>query len=159
MAAGESVSVMPDLHGWHVGSAWQRKDQPGKWACDFTSFSCGLSMGNLGFLTTWWPSSKGKHPKGARRHCPYLTVQVTRCHFNHPRFIEAVTKSIQFLGRGHRSQDSTEREQAQIVRRMHRTEDIVVAIFRNDNRRYCCNYLWKRQSTSLTNHRKLRRRN
>lgn len=109
LAAGESVSELPALHGWHVGSAWRRKDQPGKWAHDFMSSSCGLSMGNLGFLTTWWSSSKGKHPKKARRHHPYLTVQVTRCHFNHPRFIEAVTKSIQFLGRGHRSQDSTER--------------------------------------------------
>ena len=55
-----------------------------------------------GFLTTEWANSKGNHPGRTRRHFPYLILEVTWCCFNYPLFIKAVTKSLQFQGRGHR---------------------------------------------------------
>ena len=55
-----------------------------------------------GFLTTGWANSKVNHRRRARRHFPYLILEVTWCCFNHPLFIKAITKSLQFQGRGHR---------------------------------------------------------
>ena len=55
-----------------------------------------------GFLTTGWANSKVNHRRRARRHFPYLILEVTWCCFNYPLFIKAVTKSLQFQGRGHR---------------------------------------------------------
>lgn len=42
---------------------WRMAGQPGEWASDVKSSSCGLAMGNSGFLPAWWPSSRGTCPR------------------------------------------------------------------------------------------------
>lgn len=114
----------------------QMKDQPWEWASDFKSSSHDLSMGNLGFLTTWWPSANPTNPMEQGGIFP---ISLLKSHW-----LSKQSQSLLNFKVGDKPYNSTEGK--------------INSDYKKNgwDRIYCCSNLWKIPLTTLTNHSKLR---